>query len=124
MREWTADGTAELKRLYGTRTNAWLARHFGVGTTDVEAAARVLGLSKSKGVFRGRAMPRWSAEEISVLVTRYPNTSNREIAVTLGRSTKSVGAKASQLGLRKRRSRLRAMGAENVALRRSRRRLG
>lgn len=67
-------------------------------------------------------MPRWTAAELRRLRKLYPSQSNLEIARELGRSVKSVVAKASEVGLKKTRRRLRQMGRENVAVRHDRRR--
>ena len=67
-------------------------------------------------------MPRWEANEVRLLRKLYPAQSNLDIARELGRSVKSIVAKASELGLKKTRKRLRQMGRENVAIRHSRKR--
>lgn len=67
-------------------------------------------------------MPRWEAHEVRLLRKLYPGHANLEIAQELGRSVKSVVAKASELGLKKTPKRLRQMGRENVAVRHDRRR--
>ncbi|MCB9880726.1 MAG: hypothetical protein H6832_18335 [Planctomycetes bacterium] len=66
---------------------------------------------------RSRRMPRWSTADIERLRVLYPVRANLEVARMLGRSLKSVRAKAGQLGLRKTKDRLEAMGRENVRVR-------
>ncbi len=67
-------------------------------------------------------MPRWSANDVRLLRKLYPTRSNLEISQELDRSVKSIVAKASEVGLKKTRNRLRQMGRENVAVRHGRRR--
>lgn len=61
--------------------------------------------------------PRWTEGDVSYLREHYAEASNASIAEALGRTVKSVVAKAHNLKLRKSEDRLRAMGAENVAAR-------
>ncbi|MFQ5503507.1 MAG: hypothetical protein ACE5F1_01775 [Planctomycetota bacterium] len=65
-------------------------------------------------------MPRWTDEETEALTLHYSDRPNLEIAQLLGRSIKSVIAKANELGLRKNHARLRDMGRENVRIRHKR----
>lgn len=62
-------------------------------------------------------MPRWTDEETEALTFHYSHRPNLEIAQLLGRSIKSVIAKANELGLRKNHARLQDMGRENVRIR-------
>lgn len=62
-------------------------------------------------------MPRWTAGDVVSLRRLYSSRSNLELARTLGRSEKSVVAKANELRLRKSSARLRKMGRENVEIR-------
>ncbi len=66
---------------------------------------------------RSRRMPRWTSSDVERLRVLYPLRSNIEVARALDRSVKSVRAKALQLGLKKTKGRLEAMGRENVRLR-------
>ncbi len=66
-------------------------------------------------------MPRWTTEETARLRLLFPHRPNLEIARILGRSVSSIVAKANELGLRKTRRRLAAMGRENAGRRRGRR---
>lgn len=120
MADWTLDELVQLRRLYGSRSNKWLARKFGCSEDALEAKAAELALGKNKRTFVGGAMPRWSKEQIADLRRLYPKTSNAEIGVLIGKSVKAVTSKASRLNLSKAPVRMREMGRENVALRRER----
>jgi len=52
----------------------------------------------------------WSKNEITVLKKMFCNTSTKELAKKLNRKSKSVEAKASQLGLKKTMKYLKKMG--------------
>ena len=52
----------------------------------------------------------WSKNEITVLKKMFCNIATKELAKKLNRKSKSVGAKASQLGLKKTRKYLKKMG--------------
>jgi hypothetical protein len=52
----------------------------------------------------------WSKDEIKVLKKMFCNTSTQELAIKLYRESKSVGAKASKLGLKKTMKYLKKMG--------------
>lgn len=62
-------------------------------------------------------MPRWTADDVAWLRRLFSSRSNLELARALGRSEKSVVAKANELRLRKSSARLRTMGRENVEIR-------
>ena len=47
------------------------------------------------------AKQRWSSEEIDFLRTNFESKSNEQLANALGRTAKSIGVKASKLGLRR-----------------------
>lgn len=116
----TLDAAAFLRRNFGTWTNERLAERLGCTADEVAVAARELGLAKSKRVFE-RDTPRWTERELEQLRALYPSQPNLAIARELGKSVKSIGAKAARLGLRKTQERRREMGAQNIALRRDRR---
>ena len=71
-----------------------------------------------------RAMPRWKPEDMETLRALYPFQPNLDVARILGRTVKSVRAKAQALGLKKCPQRLAAMGRENVRIRYERRKRG
>lgn len=118
--EWNLDDLAELRKQYGTRTNARLSAFFKRTIEEIEAKAAELALGKSNRSFRGLKMPRWTPEDIRILQQLHATQSNNEIAILLGRSIKSVTSKAHNLGLRKDKQRLREMGQANVKTRRDR----
>jgi len=113
----TQEQVQQLKLLYGRRSDRELARYFGVTVSHIEDTARSLALGKDKAAFRGRRMPRWTHEQLSMLIDLYPDTDNLEIARRVGRTVKSVASKAHQLKLKKSVSRLEQMGRQNVARR-------
>lgn len=113
------DSLAFLRRNFGTLSNEQLAARLGCTVQQIEAAAAELALAKNKKLFE-RDMPRWSAVDLDKLRRLYPLQSNLAIARELGRSVKSIMAKAARLKLTKAPERKRAMGAENVRLRRDR----
>ena len=53
---------------------------------------------------------RWSRDEVAVLKKMFTNTSTQKVAAKLNRKTKSVEAKAFQLGLKKTRKYLKSIG--------------
>lgn len=114
------DKLREFKRLYGTTKDARLADDFGLSMSQVKRLAIQLALGKDKRVFPIEKMPRWTHEQVTLLTELYPMTPNEEIARQLGRTVKSVVAKAHNLKLRKDPERLRQMGQQNVKLRRDR----
>jgi len=111
------DQVQQLKLLYGRRSDRELAQHFGVSTLHIEEMARSLALGKDKVTFPGRRMPRWTKQQITMLVELYPDHDNLDIARRVGRTVKSVTSKAHHLKLRKTPDRLVQMGKENVSLR-------
>lgn len=118
---WMPDELVTLRRLYGSRTDAALARRLGRPAAEVAAKAAELGLAKNKAAFPGsRRMPRWTPAEVALLIRLYPSTANVAIARELGRSVKSVVSKAYALGLEKARARRQAAARANVMLRRDR----
>ncbi len=109
----------EFKLAYGSWTDDQLAVRFKTSTSVVRRLARQCGLAKCKATFPGTVrMPRWTGPDKAYLFKHYAKKSNHEIARHLGRSTRSVLARASRFGLKKSEARLRAMGVENVAKRR------
>ena len=52
----------------------------------------------------------FSKDELKVLKKLYSNTSTKEVAAKLNRKTKSVGNKATQLGLKKTKKYLKSVG--------------
>jgi DNA-binding CsgD family transcriptional regulator len=114
------DDVRTLRRLYGSRTNAEIAKILGKSRRAVQQRATNLALAKDKRHFPGGAMPRWSDDELRLLRKLYPTKSNTEIAKRLGRSVKSVSSKGCSMGLKKDDSRLAVMGRENVGHRRDR----
>lgn len=122
-RDWSRQEVAELKKVYGTRSDEDLAKVFGRSVDSLLRKAKTLRLAKDKAFLRklsGRGasrMPRWSSDEIQLLVELYPLTSNLEIAKRLDRSVKSVVSKAHHMGLKKGKERLQEMGRQNVSLR-------
>ncbi len=118
---WSLDDLVELRRRYGSTSDADLALHFGREAEDVVAQAAELGLAKNKAAFPGlRKMPRWTKEEIATLRWIYPDTSNLEISRQLGRSVKSVMSKAKSIGLKKDSEHIQLVGLVNRQLRRYR----
>ena len=118
---WTPDEIVFLRRCYGSRTDEYLAERLPYDEQEIGVKAVELQLAKDKRRFKGRKMPRWSAQEVDLLQKRYPTRSNLEIARELGRSVKSVVSKAQGMGLKKDEERLQQMGRANVVLRRDRR---
>lgn len=120
---WDQEEIARLKRLYGSRRDEDLARIFGRSEAAIRRQANKLCLAKDKTFLRrlhdgpASRMPRWSRDEVELLVELYRTASNLEIAERLGRSVKSVVSKAHELALRKGTERLQEMGRDNVALR-------
>jgi len=121
--DWSRARVNLLKRIHGTRTDDDLARIFGCSAEQIRAQASARGLGKDKAFTRkllGKGatwMPRWKSEDLELLEQSYAAVSNLELAQRLGRSVKSVLAKAHQVGLRKDHARLREMGRANVAAR-------
>lgn len=107
----------QLKRfrlLYSRRTDRDLALHFGIPESEVKNLARRYALGKDKHTFKGIKMPRWTEEEVARLCTLFPDMGNRDIAIRLGRSEKSVTSKANKLGLRKTEEHRRRVALENI----------
>lgn len=131
--DWDEASIEFLKSTYGTRPDWALATVLGHRVAAIQAKARELCLGKDRSVvsvdlpvlekhvvIQPQApvrMPRWTREEVDELVQVFPELPNLEIARRLGRSVKSVVAKANELGLRKSKERLREMGRENVMIR-------
>lgn len=109
-----------LKRKYGRADNESLAQELGLTVDVLVQAASDYALAKDKRSFKGNPMPRWKAEEVEQLKLLYPETANIEIARIMGRSEKSILAKAHRLNLKKTTERLSARSRENVRLRRDR----
>lgn len=107
----------QLKLLYGRRSDRELAIHFGVAQSHIEDVARSLALGKDKVAFRSQRMPRWTKEELVMLIDLYPENDNLEIARRVGRTVKSVASKAHHLKLRKSARRLERMGKQNISQR-------
>jgi hypothetical protein len=113
----TQEQVQQLKLLYGRRSDRELAQYFGVTISHIEDTARSLALGKDKATFKGRRMPRWTHEQLAMLIDLYADTDNLEIARRVGRTVKSVASKAHQLKLKKSVSRLEQMGRQNVSRR-------
>lgn len=127
-----------LKACFASRPDWAVALVLGRNTTVIRKRARGLCLGKDRrlesvslgflGDFIDKVpqppirMPRWTQDEIAVLSRLYANRSNLQLAQVLGRSVKSVIAKANEVGLRKTQARLEAMGRENVQVRHRRKR--
>ena len=120
MKIWKPDEIRDLRSLYSSTEDEVLAERFATTIEEVARKAGQLALAKNKASFKKVRMPRWTPEDIQILRDLYPTTPNLEIAKRLNRSQKSVNSKAHQMGLRKSHDRLRAMGGENVRLRRDR----
>lgn len=122
---WDLNEINLLKQIYGTRTNKDLEIILSRSESSIQRKARILCLSKDK-VFLKRSkgkpfrMPRWTQEEVDQLRKLFSELPNLDLAKKMNRSIKSVVSKAHDLGLKKKKSRLRTMGRENVALRRDR----
>ena len=105
------------KLAYGTMKDSNLAKKFGISSKEVERLAVLFCLGKDKKVFLDGTMPRWTDEEVIVLRKLYPHQSTVEVATQMGRTVKSIVAKAYNLGMHKTTSRLSSMGKENRKLR-------
>ena len=114
------DTRLEIRRLYGTYKDENLATKLGITVEDVEAVATEFSLGKDKRLFECKRMPRWTRAEMDLLEEYYPHHSNVEVARIIGRSLKSVSAKAHNEGLTKSEGRIITMGQENVSKRRDR----
>lgn len=112
-RTWTPEELLTLRTRYSSSDPARLARTLKRSTAEIERKASRLALGKNKAAFEGQTMPRWTPEDIATLRELYPTTSNREIAIRLHRSAKSVSSKAALLGLEKAPERLAEMGRAN-----------
>lgn len=112
-RTWTPEEIATLRQRYGSSDSARLARDLRRTVAEVDRKASRLALAKNKAAFEGQTMPRWTEDDIETLRELYPTTSNREIAIRLHRSAKSVSSKAALLGLEKAPERLAEMGRAN-----------
>ena len=122
--DWTENETALFNRLYGSRSDRDLVVCLSRSLEGIRAMARRLALGKNKGA-RGRTseqsrMPRWTTEDEDRLRFLYPDGSNASIALTLGRTVKSVTNKARQLGLHKTRAFSSVQATKNVSRRRDR----
>src|SRR6185503_19161575 len=120
---WKRAEIAELKRIYGTRTDEDLSLIFGRSVEEIRRFSQEHSLSKDKAFVRklrgepSTRMPRWKEEELDFLRENYAIQPNLEIARRLGRTVKSVVSKAHHLGMKKSDDRLREMGRENVSSR-------
>ncbi|MEM7515832.1 MAG: hypothetical protein AAF368_02765, partial [Planctomycetota bacterium] len=120
---WSSEEVADLKKLYGTRTDEDLALIFGRSVREIKERAQRYCLAKDKAFIRRitgettTRMPRWDQAEIDKLRELYPDHANLDIAKMLNRTVKSIVSKAHNLGLKKDDERLRAMGRENVSRR-------
>lgn len=128
---------AHLRSCYGSRPDWALRLVLGRTLAVIRRRARDLCLGKDRGVasvdlpqleklvkMRPQPtvrMPRWTSEELEVLERLYRDTPNFELAKLLGRSVKSVIAKANERQIKKSADRLRDMGRENVRIRHGRR---
>jgi len=118
---WTPEELKRLRLAYGSSSAGALQRLLpGRSTEEIDEKAAELAIARNKAAFTGRKMPRWTEDEVEELRQLHPTTSNRAIALALGKSAKAVASKAHQLGLKKAPTRLESMGRENVALRRDR----
>lgn len=120
-KRWSVEEIRALRRRYSGEGDAELAEAFGCSVAELEAKAAELALAKDKRKFRGRPMPRWTADELVELRRDYAHTPNVELAKRFGRSLKSVNSKAHGLGLKKSEDHLVSMGRRNVAQREDRR---
>jgi hypothetical protein len=64
---------------------------------------------------KGEKAPRWTADEVGYLRSRYPHVPNALLASELRRTVSSVICKAHQLGYAKSYEYLRLMGIANIA---------
>lgn len=126
FRPWTSSECVDLFTLYGHKEDKWLASHFKRSVEEIAAQAIVMALRKDKGFNKHRqkgatyvptAMPRWTKAQVATVRALYPNHSNLEIALNVGRSKKAVATLATRLKLSKSPRYLRQMGLQNVALR-------
>lgn len=114
-----ADQLREFKARYGGTSDQILAGSFGITIRRVRALAGIHRLGKDRVHFPHKT-PRWTAQELISLARLYPNHDNVAIGRRLGRTVKSVAAKAHRLGLVKSDARLGIAGRSNVAMRRDR----
>lgn len=123
MTPWDRTSERELRRLYGSSEDVCLAARFSCSVEEIRAKALALALQKNKAApsSPGLKMPRWTPSEVSFLCANYPASKNVTLALTLGRSARSVADKARRLGLSKGPARKIEMGRENVAMRADRR---
>ena len=113
---WSSFEARFLKRFYGGRSDAALAESLGRTALEVADKATRMRLAKNKRAFPGQArQPRWSHQEVTKLRRYHTEHSNREIAIVLGRSERSVNTKARRLGLRKSSKYKSALYAENAS---------
>lgn len=116
----TKEQLHEFKRRYGNSTDEGLAKRFGITLSEVSMLAARHALGKDKRRFAPGSMPRWRAEEVAKLTRLYPDMENEQLALEMGRTTKSVVSKAHDLGLKKSVRRLAEMGRSNVSQRKDR----
>lgn len=123
---WTPSEDQDLRRLYGTRTDAVLSLLLQHPEEDVRERARLLTLAKDKAWLRNQTgegstrMPHWTAAELNELQTLYATTDNTALAVKYGRTKKAIASAGNRLGLCKSEEHLRHMGAANRRPRRDR----
>lgn len=116
---WSPDELIQFRRAYSRLDDAQLASLFGRDVDAVQALARYLALARDPRVIGGeRQVVSWTQEQVETLRVLYADHSTDAIARVLCRSRKAVYHMAEQLGLRKTRRRLAAMGQGNRALRR------
>jgi hypothetical protein len=126
FRAWSHDELRDFRGAYGSHSTEELAEMFDRTPREIERKATSLALRKDKAWRRkidgegSTRMPRWDDEKVEHLRRHYATTPNLILALELGRSVKAVVSKAHQMRLHKAPERLRAMGQENVALRRDR----
>lgn len=132
--DWTRAESQMLKELYGTRHDDDLVVALQRRREEIVAMAARLCLAKDKrfaaqvqqptdpvqvGDSRAsrQVMPRWTAAEVAMLGSLYPDLDNLTVARRLGRTVTSVANKANQLGLKKSFRLLADIGRTNVGLR-------
>lgn len=103
---WTPDQVRQLRKHYGSETDEEVARRLKRPIAAVTRKARELALAKNKHVFQGAMkMPRWTKADLEQLRKLYPTMPAIDVARAMGRSAKSIQAKALKIGIAKNRPR-------------------
>lgn len=110
---WTRKEDAQLRDLAGNLSGPKIAKEMGRSLVSIYRRAEELDISLNNGKTRSRP---WTLAEMEQLAILVPTGTLRSVALNLGRTERSVSAKASTMGLEFKRTIHGEWGSDELAL--------